>query len=371
MSIYDGTFWDNSFWYPPGDHMSWEQFEDADTNQGIKLARPKDLFNCIYYIGFILLFRLFYEKFIGRPLAKYFLGRKSQRKLPAECQPLELLYLTNKSTPNLTSSVFVNFYQKNIEEFKKAGLTNNRKISNWYKRRRNLERPDLVKKFSETSYRFIWYVFLWFWSVYALYDKPWLYDTIQCWIGFPYQELDFEIYFLYMIQLSFYCTLALSIMTDIKRKDFNEQIIHHFATITLLSFSYMANFYRVGSLVLIINDCSDIILEFAKLTVYCQKQKVADSLFTIFAVVFLITRNVLYPVMVLHTTLVKSMTLFTPYFGYYAFNAFLSVIAGLNFYWSFLIVKMAMRISDEGGVKNDERSDAEELTSEGEDVKDK
>ena len=37
--------------------------------------------------------------------------------------------------------------------------------------------------------------------------------------------------------------------------------LHHIATISLLSFSYIVNFVRVGTLVLVIHDCGDYWLE--------------------------------------------------------------------------------------------------------------
>lgn len=44
-------------------------------------------------------------------------------------------------------------------------------------------------------------------------------------------------------------------------QDFKEQIIHHLATLTLLAFSWCGNYIRVGTLVMLVHDTSDVFLE--------------------------------------------------------------------------------------------------------------
>ena len=44
-------------------------------------------------------------------------------------------------------------------------------------------------------------------------------------------------------------------------QDFKEQVIHHTATLILLSFSWISNYIRIGTLVMAVHDCSDILLE--------------------------------------------------------------------------------------------------------------
>merc|ERR1711981_679829 len=241
-----------------------------------------------------------------------------------------------------------------------------RQVQRWFRRRRNQDRPNLVKKFSETSFRCLMYIFLWGWGWYALYDQVWLWDSAQCFVNFPFQTMEPKVTFYYLIELAFYCSLVLSLFNDIKRKDFTEQIIHHFATITLVVFSYCANFIRIGTLVLILHDVCDIFLEGAKLFVYAKKTQIADISFGVFAVTFIIPRDFMYPYMVLHTSWVKSMWLYTPYFAYYAFNAFLMIIQILNWFWSYTLLRMAYRLLTTNELGDDDRSDAEEVSTEDE-----
>ncbi len=52
---------------------------------------------------------------------------------------------------------------------------------------------------------------------------------------------------------------------QVRRKDWLESMIHHWATVGLLAYSYYVNFTRVGVMILLVHDASDIFLEAAKL----------------------------------------------------------------------------------------------------------
>ena len=73
-----------------------------------------------------------------------------------------------------------------------------------------------------------------------------------------------------MLELSFYWSLTFLHLLDVRKKDFMELLVHHLITITLLSLSWTAQFTRIGTLVLIVHDSADSLLELAKKLKYAK-----------------------------------------------------------------------------------------------------
>ncbi|XP_033995169.1 ceramide synthase 5 isoform X3 [Trematomus bernacchii] len=167
------------------------------------------------------------------------------------------------------------------------------------------------------------------------------------------------LYYYYVTELAFYWSLMFSQFTDIKRKDFMIMFIHHLATIGLISFSYVNNMTRVGSLVMCVHDASDFLLELAKLANYAKYQRLCDFLFIVFSVAFFITRLVIYPIWVLNSTMFESWAIVGPYPSWWLFNFLLLVLQVLHIIWSYLIARIAVKAVLRGKVCNDVRSDIE------------
>ncbi|MGH0156637.1 UNVERIFIED_CONTAM: hypothetical protein FKN15_032289 [Acipenser sinensis] len=148
-------------------------------------------------------------------------------------------------------------------------------------------------------------------------NTPWLWDTRQCWYNYPYQ--DFLIMF-----------------------------VHHMATIGLISFSYVNNMLRVGTLVMCVHDASDFLLEAAKMANYAKYQHLCDMLFVGFSMVFVGTRLGIYPLWVLNTTLFESWEIIGPYPSWWLFNALLLVLQVLHVIWSYLILRIAFKALSRG-----------------------
>ena len=153
--------------------------------------------------------------------------------------------------------------------------------------------------------------------------KPWFWKISECWTNHPHQvylfktsitytsltiiiilkkpqnvSLDVKIF--YLIQLSNYWSLVVSQFFDVRRKDFWGMFIHHLATISLLNLSYISNYIRIGVLVQVLHDSADIFLEAGKCLKYINWGWSSDLSFTLFFLVWIVTRLVIYPLHILN-----------------------------------------------------------------------
>ncbi|MBV97420.1 Ceramide synthase 5, partial [Eschrichtius robustus] len=127
------------------------------------------------------------------------------------------------------------------------------------------------------------------------------------------------------------------------REDFLIMFVHHLATIGLITFSYINNMVRVGTLVMCLHDASDFLLEAAKLANYAKYQRLCDTLFVIFSAIFVVTRLGIYPFWILNTTLFESWEMIGPYPSWWLFNGLLLILQVLHVIWSYLIARIAFK----------------------------
>jgi hypothetical protein len=163
-----------------------------------------------------------------------------------------------------------------------------------------------------------------------------------------------------LLSLGHYIHLCFSQFSDVKRKDFWEMMIHHIVTILLIVFSYGSNFIRVGSLVLLVHDGSDVFLELAKLFNYCGWQILCDATFVFFAISFFVCRLVLFPFRIIFTTGWSARLMTGAEFSYYFFNGLLLSLLVLHIFWFSIIVRMVWSFLKTGNVAKDARSESDE-----------
>ncbi|NXW41237.1 CERS4 synthase, partial [Nyctiprogne leucopyga] len=344
------SFWHHEYWLPSG--ATWEDMkESAD----IRYPQPQDILLCVPGALLLIIVRYIFERTVALPLG---------RRLGVSDKPRP------KVQPNATLEAFYTLVSRTPKERDLISLAKQsdllvKKVETWFRHRRAQDRPRLMKKFCEASWRFMFYFTSFFSGLALLYDKPWVWDHNLCWLRYPQQPLLPALGWFYLLELSFYCSLVVTLPFDVKRKDFKEQIIHHIATITLIFVSYCANLIRFGTLVMLIHDASDYILELAKMLHYLKRKRLCEAVFIAFAVVFIISRLVVFPL----TTYYYFVTKFQLFFIICLLHAFLMTLQLLHIFWSYLIIQMILGVILHGAKRKDARSDTEESDqSEAEDL---
>ncbi|CAG08033.1 unnamed protein product [Tetraodon nigroviridis] len=316
-ALLSGWLWREDFWLPPG-----TRWRDLRAREHLPL--PGDLLYTLPLALAFMALRYVFERLVGVPLSKR-LGVRDKVRVGAPPIPqLEDFYLQRSRQPSQGEVVSLG---------KQCGLSQ-RKIQTWFRRRRNQDRPSNTRKFCEASWRFVFYlvafsaglaslihvslmvcvcvwvcvcvcvgvcVCVWVYSPTHTCRSPvlqtsWFWDHTEFWRGYPKQALEPAHRWYYLLEMGFYVSLLLSVSADVKRKDFKEQVIHHITTIFLIGFSYCTNFVRVGTFVMMVHDSSDFLLESAKMFHYAGWRRTCDSLFVVFAAVFLVTRLLVLPV---------------------------------------------------------------------------
>uniref|UniRef100_A0A8C1VR14 Ceramide synthase 2b n=1 Tax=Cyprinus carpio TaxID=7962 RepID=A0A8C1VR14_CYPCA len=334
------VFWQERLWFPEG--LGWADLEDRD---GRVYAKARDLWVALPIAVLFLVIRQVFERYVATPLASLLGLKESVRRQVTHNLTLESYYCNTTKNPTQVPSVEERWFSSHSYSiwFNWTWLTN-----------------QTLTLLLFCSWRFAFYFLAFIGGLVALIDKPWLYDLEEMWKGFPTLTLLPSQYWYYMLELGFYTSLLFSVASDVKRKDFREQVIHHVATIMLISFSWCVNYIRAGTLIMFMHDSADYLLESAKMFNYARWKNACNYIFILFAAIFIVTRLIIFPFRIMYCTWVYPVTLYPPFFGYYFFNGLLMVLLCLHIFWAALIIRLAFRFLSSNSSVEDERSDREE-----------
>jgi hypothetical protein len=160
-----------------------------------------------------------------------------------------------------------------------------------------------------------------------------------------------------MISLGFYWSLTFSQFVDNKRKDFWQMFVHHVLTLLLISLSWICNIHRVGTLILLVHDCADVLVEAAKSLKYAKLQKACDIVFGIFTITWIATRLMMFP-RIIYACLFQTLQPLYPV--YFLFNTMLLMLLALHIIWTFMIFQVIALSMKTGEINGDVRSSSDD-----------
>ncbi|TFK28788.1 longevity assurance proteins LAG1/LAC1 [Coprinopsis marcescibilis] len=234
-----------------------------------------------------------------------------------------------------------------------------------------------VMRFAEQGWSVVYYTFSWSFGLYVHMNLPTkVLQPVDLWTGYPHDPVAGPIKFYYLMQSACYIHQILILNAEARRKDHAQMMAHHIITVALLIISYFLDFTRVGCIILLLMDWCDIFLPLAKMIRYISiGQFITDVVFGFFMVSWLVTRHILFMVVIWSTTfdaLQYIPHIISPAYAsitkpvHYTFAAMLMVLQVLQCIWFWMICKVAYRVvsgtgaaderSDEEGEQNDEKT---------------
>ncbi|KAG9394667.1 transcription factor [Carpediemonas membranifera] len=215
-------------------------------------------------------------------------------------------------------------------------------------------------KFSESFAFFIIYSTYVIINTTILFQDGSLFDHERQWTNLfdleTFLRSEERIRIVELCQFSYYAVSMVRMFLSERRKhrDFPVMLIHHVVTLGLILFSYPDPFYhRTAITIMLVHDVSDVFLEGSKMLVYCG-QGLSDCTFKVFAVVFPLSRLVLYPYFCVFNYILHSPSVAAEFKGHPALHPgdenyrrpgctlFLCTLLVLHLYWFALIVKMSI-----------------------------
>lgn len=364
MSAASAWFWNPNIWLPP--NVTWESFQEeasAENESNInsdglppkdgEFAQFSDLWYPIPMAVMMMVLRWIVEKYIFRPIGLRVGMRDSRRSYPKSNTVLEASF---RKSPHPSHDVV-----KSLSEDTKLTVM---EVQRWFRQRKQAEQPSTLQKFCETGWRFVFYTCIFVYGLLVLWSKHWFWDINGCWVDYPKHKISVDVWLYYMLELAFYWSLCFSQFFDVKRKDFWEMFIHHQATIALIMFSWTTHFVRMGTLVMIVHDCSDPLLEMAKLLRYANYNRASESVLVVFTPAWVISRCVVFPGWILQSTIFDALkySTYQVFPAYYIFNGLLCTLQCLHVMWTYLLFKAIHRAMKKDSF-DDIRSDTEEDSS--------
>ncbi|AAS51714.1 ADL206Wp [Eremothecium gossypii ATCC 10895] len=230
----------------------------------------------------------------------------------------------------------------------------------------------IQQRYGEQSWSMLYYTASWVTGFYLYYHSPYFLNCDHIYLNWPHDKMAgvFKVY--YLVQIASWLQQIIVLNVEEKRKDYWQMFAHHIITVALTTGSYYYYFNRIGHVILIIMDVVDILLSSAKILKYCGFSVACDYMFVVFLGFWVVLRHGVYNY-ILHHAWAKSRGLMqnqrcgvhapgTRCWTPLVIDIFVLLLAGLQLItviWSFLIVKVFMKVIRGSGAE-DVRSDDEE-----------
>lgn len=245
-----------------------------------------------------------------------------------------------------------------------------------------LENEIRITKFGEYVYRLCYHSFISLVGFYLFWDSPWWNEdqggTVNLYTNFPHNPVKPGMAWYYLFQAAYNVDAMFSLLEisfEVKvfpkesmmplttqwsedvRGDFNEMLVHHVITNSLVFLSSYLRQTRIGSMVFWMHDISDVPVDICKLANFVKWHNGTAAAFGLLSVMWFATRLYVLPFIIWKSVYTQSVYLsqgnpdkWLVYF--YAFQPVFLILLGalivLHLVWFSMFIEMGMVLIRKG-----------------------
>ena len=169
-------------------------------------------------------------------------------------------------------------------------------------------------------------------------------DPTVCYRDYPLTEVAPKIKAYYLFTFAYHLDSFLVLLLEGPRKDFGELFLHHFTTLVLISFSYLSNFARCGSMVLFVHDFSELPIAVCRIFVDMKGKKwIVVGSFAALVLSWVYSRIVVFPKDVI-MGITRSGWRYEVHYNNTFLLGLLWVLLVLHVNWLYLFLKIGLHL---------------------------
>lgn len=172
------------------------------------------------------------------------------------------------------------------------------------------EREDKVKKCALNIYKSLNYISLTIIGYSLLKDESYLPpslgghgDVENMWVDLPYQIQNPKLRIYYLVSFGYHLHSLIDQFKYIGKPNFGDMMLHHIITVFLIVFSFLNNYVRIGALVLLVHDVSDICGSLVKIFINSKYEKLTLTFYFGLLASWIYFRLYVYPFQVINSAI--------------------------------------------------------------------
>ncbi|XP_041087345.1 ceramide synthase 6-like isoform X2 [Polyodon spathula] len=165
------SVWNEEYWLPA--NITWSDLQSTEDHV---YPQAEELGLIIPAAIAMFISRFLFETYVCKPCAAWFELDDCKNRAPSNVI-LEKVYMDFTKNPS----------NKHLMSLTRQLQWSKRRIDKWFALRKQQDKPSTAKKFSESMWKFVFYVYMAFLGTCVIIWNPWVFDTRQYWENWPFQ----------------------------------------------------------------------------------------------------------------------------------------------------------------------------------------